>query len=327
MENPGMRSEKPTALPLLGISSCLLGNNVRYDGMLRRDDWILGTLSLHTRLVPLCPEVAIGMGVPRPPIRLLQHGDGLRAVGVSDSSLDVTAALRGYGEQMAEEHSDFCGYIFKARSPSCGLGSATIVQDDSGTPAGLGTGLFAAEWQRRQPEIPIVEEDGLANPPMRDAFLEQVFVLHRWCRAMAHGITAGRLLGFHAAHARLLRTRGVPGEARLARLARAASHKANEINSMGEAYLLALMSALRHPVSAAGHSRVLARAFTEIPRQPSRRARQEVSAALAAYRAGRLPRLVPLTLVRHYRRLASLPDTDDVYLNPGPQELALRFGI
>jgi uncharacterized protein YbbK (DUF523 family)/uncharacterized protein YbgA (DUF1722 family) len=317
------RSAISTDRPALGISSCLLGENVRYDGQLRRDEWIVGTLARHVNLIPLCPEMAIGMGMPRPPIRLMARSDGVHAEGEAAPELDVTVALREYGARMTEEVITISGYIFKARSPSCGLRNVNLFRLGNETPRLEGTGLYAAEWQARRPELPMEEEGGLGNPERRDSFIERTFALQRWQRAMARGITTRRLVDFHATHRWHLLNRGTPVLRALERLA--AQAKVGDIDSASAAYLCAFMDALRPPATRTGHSRVFATLVKQLPRSLSKTDRTELSEALRRYRAGEVPRSVPVTLLVHHLRRAGNSDVaESPYLQPSPGEWALR---
>jgi len=157
----------------LGISSCLLGNEVRYDGGHKRDRFIVGTLGEYFEFVPVCPEMAIGLGVPRQPIRLRGQPDSIRVVGVDDDQLDVTGELRDYGRRMARELNDISGYVLKSKSPSCGMERVKLYAD-SGAPSSLGVGQYAAALMEAYPELPLEEEGRLCDPVLRENFIERV---------------------------------------------------------------------------------------------------------------------------------------------------------
>ncbi len=163
----------------VGVSSCLLGNRVRYDGSHKRDPLIVETLGELFDFVPICPEVAIGMGVPRPPIRLQGEPVQLRAVGVDNPELDVTMALRGYAKQITPELQHISGYVLKSRSPSCGIGDVQVY-DDSGEPSSLGVGIFARALTSCWPLLPVTDECCLAQPEARTDFVERVFSYRHW---------------------------------------------------------------------------------------------------------------------------------------------------
>jgi uncharacterized protein YbbK (DUF523 family) len=172
MPRPTPRKTKQSR-PHIGVSSCLLGERVRYDGGHKRNPWIVRMLARHFELVPICPEVAIGLGVPRPPIRLVQRGDGVRALGVHGNGPDVTAKLNRCGNSIARQHADLCGYIFKTRSPSCGMAGVPL-HDTTGHVVGNATGIYAAAFMRGQPLLPVEDEEGLADPARRRDFVARV---------------------------------------------------------------------------------------------------------------------------------------------------------
>ncbi len=165
--------------PILSVSACLLGESVRYDGRHKRDDWVCEVLARHFHLQPLCPEVGAGLGVPRPPVRLVRRGGELRAVGVEDGDADVTEALTAFTrDYLRGQRVD--GMVLKARSPSCALDSAPV--DEGGE---TGPGLFTARVVARWPWLPVIEEDGLADPWRRLHFVERAWI--------GFGLRSGRL--------------------------------------------------------------------------------------------------------------------------------------
>lgn len=164
--------EKPRVL----VSACLLGEPVRYDGGHKRHAWLVEELLPRIEPVAVCPEVGIGLGVPRPPIQLVQTDAGIRALGVEDPTLDVTDRLEGYASRQA--HPWLCGAVFKARSPSCGI-ETTPLFDPNGREIGFTSGLFAAGLQAALPGLPVIDEAGLEDPDRRTAWLEAVFARQR----------------------------------------------------------------------------------------------------------------------------------------------------
>lgn len=164
----------------VAISSCLLGQPVRYDGAHKHNSYITETLGQFFEFVPFCPEVAIGLGVPRPPIRLVAVGrHGLRARGIKDASLDVTDQLAAYAETVAAKLANVSGYILKKDSPSCGM-EGVKVYSARGKPSGSASGLYAAALMAQLPELPCEEEDRLMDPCLCESFIERVLAYHRW---------------------------------------------------------------------------------------------------------------------------------------------------
>jgi uncharacterized protein YbbK (DUF523 family) len=171
----------------LGVSSCLLGNRVRYDGSHKCDPLIVEALGELFDFVPVCPEVATGMGVLRPPIRLQGEPTQPRAVSVDNPELDVTMALRDYAKQIAPELQDISGYIFKSRSPSCGIGDVQVY-DNSGEPSSLGVGIFAQALMSYWPLLPVTDEGYLAQSETRADFVERVSSYRHWQDHNQYGI-------------------------------------------------------------------------------------------------------------------------------------------
>lgn len=161
----------------IAISACLLGQNVRYDGTNKLNALIVETLGPHVELVPFCPEVAIGLGIPRPPIHLVDLAGEVRAQGVADSSLDPTEPLRDYGQQIAHQPAGISGFIFKARSPSCGVNNVKIFQNGK-LIAETGTGLFAAEILKACPTLPIAQESDLETAEQCEVFYQRILRYH-----------------------------------------------------------------------------------------------------------------------------------------------------
>lgn len=173
-----MNPRDPAATIRIGISSCLLGEAVRYDGGHKRDAAIIEILGRHFEFVPVCPEVGIGLGVPRAPIRLVGDPQAARAVGVDDPTLDVTDRLTAYGARMAHELDGISGYIFKSRSPSCGVADVEIHQP--GLSRATGSGLYARAFMNRQPALPVAEESRLGDAAERENFIGRVLAYRRW---------------------------------------------------------------------------------------------------------------------------------------------------
>jgi uncharacterized protein YbbK (DUF523 family) len=196
----------PAIAPLrLGISACLLGQAVRWDGGHRRDPFLADTLGRFVEWVPVCPEVELGLGVPREPIRLEGDPAAPRLVAVT-SRRDLTRAMTRLARARAEQLArlNLVGYVFKKDSPSCGV-ERVRVHGDGGRPLRRGTGLFARALMERLPLLPVEEEGRLRNAACRATFVARVLAYARWKAALAAGMTRRRLTAFHAAHEPLLR--------------------------------------------------------------------------------------------------------------------------
>ncbi len=308
--------------PRIGISSCLLGQQVRYDGGHKFDRYINGTLGEYFEFVPVCPEVAIGLGVPRPPIHLVQTRKGLRALGVRDPDLDVTDRLHAYADSMAGRLADLRGYVFKRGSPSCGM-ERVRVRNENRMPAQTGAGLFAAMFMRRHPLLPCEEEGRLNDPVLRENFITRVYVYDRWLKLLATKPTAADLIAFHSDHKFLLLAHNQTAYRRMGKLV-ATVGKGNA-GRLAPAYGEELMQALGRKATRKSHSNVLEHMLGYISQALSAGDRAEMKDVIGRYRRGLLPLVVPITLFRHHLRHHPNPYLErQVYLQPHPGELMLR---
>ena len=305
----------------IGISSCLLGERVRWDGDHKQDSYIRRSLGELFEFVPVCPEVGIGLGVPRPPIRLVGDPEAPRLVGVEDADLDVTGAMQRFGRRQARHLGDLDGYIFKSKSPSCGMKGVKLHTDQGMKRQGVG--LYAREFMAANPLIPCEEDDRLGDPALRDNWLERVFTWHRWRQLRRRWLTARRLADFHARHRLAIMTHGQASCRALDDLiARIGTHPLPEL---ADRYIVLLMETLKRRATPRRHSNVLHRLMGHLKHALSPEDRQELLELIDAYRLGKVPRTVPLTLLKHHFRKHPHPDvTDQTYLNPGPAELRLR---
>lgn len=228
----------------LGISSCLLGQSVRYDGGHKYDAYINGTLGDYFDFIPVCPEVAIGLPVPRPPIRLMQQGGVIRVVGVEDASVDVTEKLHAYGKEIAVQLEPISGYIFKARSPSCGL-RGVRVYDEKGRISGSASGAFAYSLGKKLPLLPMEEEGRLGDARLRDNFLLRVVVYQRWQQMLADGLMIATLQSFHADHQSLVMAHNKAAYKRMGKML--ADIDGDNVKVVSCLYMEELMTALKRP--------------------------------------------------------------------------------
>lgn len=306
----------------LGVSSCLLGRKVRYDGTDKRDRYIVGALGRHFEFVPVCPEVAIGLGVPRPPIRLVGGIRSPRAVGVENPALDVTNKLTAYGRQQARALDDISGYILKSRSPSCGVVSTKVFS--RGGRVKRGRGIYAAAFMAARPLLPVEEEDRLSDIRLRDNFLERVFAWRRWQVLEAQGVTPIRLSAFHAVHELSLRAHDEAHYRSLGRLVAGADTR--NIRRIARDYAQVFMAALTRPATRARHTGVLTYVANRLKDRLGSRERVALRAAIRRYRNGRQPLAAPVRLLqRHLRRHPDPWLARQVYLQPGTHEFALRY--
>lgn len=308
----------------IGVSSCLLGEKVRYDGNDKRDSYLLGTLALHFEFVPVCPEVGIGMGVPRPPIRLVGDPAAPRARGVRDPSLDVTQRLRDFGVQQAAALGDLSGYIFKSTSPSCGMSKVKVYQDDGRMPE-RGMGLYAREIMMAHPLMPVEEEGRLLDPELRDNFIERVFAFRRWQIFSGEQPNAAGLVQFHTVHKFNVMAHGSRHYRALGRLVAEAG--ARPLPELAREYICLFMEALRQRATRKRHADVLQHLMGYLKKQLDAEDKRELLEIVDAYRLGRVPLIAPLILLRHhFRRHPNDYVAQQLYLYPSAEEMLLRSG-
>ena len=315
-----MSSSTSPASIRIGISSCLLGNAVRYDGRHRCDHYITRTLGRYFDFVPVCPEVAIGLGVPRPPIRLTGDVMQPHAVGVEDDSLDVTRPLAAYAGRMARELDDISGYIFKARSPSCGVGSVPVHGNRSRTQA---SGVFAAGILAAMPLLPVEQEDRLGDPVRRENFLGRVLVYHRWQGLVAQGVSAARVVEFHTAHKLVVMAHGAEHYRRIGRLVAQAGRQ--PVRAFAREYIGQLMEALAHHATPKRHANVLMHLMGYLKKQLTPADKAELLALIDACRLGQMPLITAHAVLRHhFRRHPDDYVARQYYLYPPAGEPELR---
>jgi uncharacterized protein YbgA (DUF1722 family)/uncharacterized protein YbbK (DUF523 family) len=309
----------------VGVSACLLGAAVRFDGGHKRNRFIDDQLRQYFEFVPVCPEVAIGMGTPREPIRLVGLPVSPRAVGTRNSDLDVTERLRAYGQKVARDSDDLCGFVFKKDSPSCGM-ERVRVYNDKGMPQANGTGLFAAEIMRARPLLPVEEEGRLNDPVLRENFINRVFVYARWRALLAAGLSKARLVSFHARHKLLILAHSTEGYRELGRLV--AKLNADPLEDIAARYIQRLMTIISRHATRKRHANVLQHLLGYLRQHAERGDRADLLEAIDGYRRGEYPLVVPVRLLRHHFRRHPHPYvSQQVYLEPYPAELMLRNAV
>jgi len=302
----------------IGISSCLLGQEVRFDGGHKHDSYITGTLGQYFEFHPFCPEVAIGLGVPRPTLHLENIDGKVRCVGVKDPERDVTERLRDYADQLKDRYAGLCGYILKKGSPSCGMERVKVYTGALPRPEGVG--IFAEAMMRLNPLLPVEEEGRLGDPGLRENFIQRVYVYYRWKRLLAEGISAQSLTRFHARHKLIIMSHGDYRELgqMLADLSR------ENLAEVAERYIALLMKMLKHVPSRSQHVNVLQHIQGYLKKELSADDKAEMVEVIERYRRGEIPLIVPLTLLKHHFRKAPDPYIEEsYYMSPYPQELRL----
>jgi uncharacterized protein YbgA (DUF1722 family)/uncharacterized protein YbbK (DUF523 family) len=308
----------------IGISACLLGQNVRYDGGHKRHRFITGTLSKYFEFVPVCPEMEIGLGVPRDPIRLVGKPGAIRVVGTVDPRMDVTKQLRSFGTQTARRLNDISGYIFKGKSPSCGTQRVKLYPEDGNTaPSNAGIGQYAQAVMAYQPNLPVEEGECLNDPALKDNFIERVFTYKRWQDLRQREVTVARLVDFHTRHKLAILAHDQAAYAQLGKLLAEAGNR--ELEEVADEYIYQLMKTLKRPATRNNHINVLQYILDDFKVDLDRDDKAEMVEVNDQYCLGQVPLIVPVTLIKHHLRKHPNPEIDgQVYLNPHPAELMLR---
>lgn len=302
----------------VGISACLLGEPVRYDGGHKLDRFLRDTLGRYVDYVPVCPEVECGFGVPRESMRLIAGPDGPRLM-TSRSGVDHTDRMRAWAQERVESLIDLIGFIFKSESPSSGM-ERVKVYGPKGVPVRNGVGLFAAAFMRRFPLIPVEDDGRLNDPALRENFIERLFTLKRW-REIAH--TPGAVVEFHTTHKLLILAHSPRYYQVLGRLV--AQSGAMDANALHDQYQDLLMEALKLKATPAKHANVLQHMLGYFKQHLTPTEKQELLEIIDLHRQGILPLIVPVTLLRHYVRKYDQPYLkNQAYLYPHPIELQLR---
>lgn len=307
----------------VGISACLLGQEVRWDGGHKRDRFLTDTLAPFVEWVPVCPEVELGLGIPREPIRLEGDADAPRLVAAR-SRADHTEAMARLAAARVEElaRQALAGYVLKKDSPSCGM-ERVRVHGRGGVPVRRGIGVFARTLMDRLPLLPVEEEGRLNDPSLRENFIERLFAYARWQALVAGRATRGALVRFHTVHKLQLMAHDPAAYRRLG--VAVARMAARPLRDTVAAYGDGLMRALRRPATPARHANVLEHMLGYVSDRIPGGDRAELVDAIRDVRRGVAPLVVALTLVRHHvRRLDVRYLAEQTYLEPHPRELMLR---
>jgi uncharacterized protein YbgA (DUF1722 family)/uncharacterized protein YbbK (DUF523 family) len=307
----------------LGISACLLGENVRYDGGHKLDHYLRDTLGQFVEWVPICPEVGCGLPVPREAMRLVGDPRAPRLV-TRFTGIDHTERMLAWATKKLAglEKQDLCGFVFKARSPSSGM-ERVKVYSGSGSSFRMGSGLFAGAFMQRFPMLPVEDEGRLQDPVLRENFIERVFVYRRWQELLDSGGQISDLVSFHAGHKYLIMSHSPRHLREMGRLVSQARRYSRP--ELFARYFLLLMDGLRLAATGKKHTNVLQHMAGYFKKRLSTGEKQELQDVISQYHRGLVPLIVPVTLIGHYVRKYDEPYLKtQVYLQPHPAELMLR---
>jgi len=307
----------------IGISSCLLGYKVRYDGGHKKDRFLTDTLGQYFEYVPVCPEVEYGLGIPREALRLVGNPESPRLVTTKTHRDHTDRMLRWARKRVIELGKEgLCGFIFKSNSPSSGM-ERVKVYSDNGMPEKKGSGLFARVFMDHFPLIPVEEEGRLHDAKLRENFIERIFTLKKWRELQAKSRSLGMLVDFHTRNKLLILSHSPKHCGAMGKLV--AGGRKYSIKELHKAYETLLMEALKLKTTVKKNVNVLQHMMGYFKKHLSADEKQELLEIIRSYHDEDIPLIVPVTVLNHYVRKYEQPYLDkQTYLNPHPLALHLR---
>jgi len=306
----------------IGISACLIGEKVRFDASNKPSNFCIHELGQHVTYKAYCPEVAIGLPIPRPTIRQIKKDDVI-SVSRPDGSGDVTEALQAYGKKIAGVIGNLSGYVFCAKSPSCGMERVKIYSPEGNALVSDGIGAFTKEIMAANPLLPCEENGRLNDPLIRENFVARIYAYKHWQNLEASGLTKHKLTTFHSQYKYTVMSHDLVAYKRLGQLLARADLPLEE---MAKQYISELMAALSIKATRKKHANTLAHIQGYFSKHLKSNERQELCKQIDSYREGLIPLIAPLTLINHY--LLQYPKdylAKQAYLSPYPDELRLRY--
>ncbi|OBQ52421.1 YbgA family protein [Halodesulfovibrio spirochaetisodalis] len=315
----------------IGISSCLLGNKVRFDGGHKKDNWLVNILGEYVEYVPVCPEVEIGLPIPRETLRLVGDPDNPRLV-TTKTYQDMTPRMKEYSAKRVNEleKENLCGFVFKRASPSSGMERVKVYKDvdpstvkDTGAPSQKGIGIFARAFMEHFPLLPVEEEGRLGDAGLRENFIERIFAMQRWRELLDQPFSLHNLLEFHTRHKLLIMSHSVVHYRSMGKLI--AHGKEIDPKELIQQYQTEFLTALKMKATVKKHTNVLQHIAGYFKKVLSADEKQEFQEVIKQYHSQLVPLIVPLTLCNHYvRKYDEKYLRSQWYLNPHPIELKLR---
>lgn len=310
----------------VGVSECLLGAEVRFDGGHKRNRYITDVLSHYMNFQAVCPEVAIGLGIPRKPIRLIVTDGQTRVRGVANPDLDVTDALIEQAELAVQQLPEICGYVFMQNSPSCGVFGMKRYGENGYSIDSKGRGAYAMRLMELMPLLPVEEAGRLNDAGLRDNFITRVFAFYDWKMSVAAAPSAKKLIEFYSRYKYQVMAHHVPSYFLIGKYL--ANLATRDIETSCREFLQLFMTALSHHATRKGNTNAMMHLRGYLKAHIDSRDKQELSQLIESYNAGLVPIVVPLTLLKHH-----LLKLDNPYLksqtfwSPHPENLGLRNHI
>jgi len=318
-----MTGQADVARPVLGIGACLAGRAVRYNGQTKAANEHVRDIGEHFELRPFCPEMGIGMGVPRAPIHLVGAPGAVRATDVASHRHDYTDQLAGYARKVLDLAPELCGYILVKGSPSCGYERVKRFADNGNILAHDAQGVFATALAQADPLLPLEDDGRLHDPGLRESFVTRAYAYHDWKQLCAGGLSAGKLVAFYSRYKYLVMAHDPPSYQVLGPMVAGAGKQ--PLGDLARDFISALMSALGRRATRRSHTNVLYHLSGYLKRSIADPERQRLRDLIEQYRLGQVPLIVPVTLLRHH--FANNPNAyidSQVFMAPYPDTLKLR---
>ncbi len=311
-----------TAKPRLGIGSCLAGNEVRYNGQAKAANKHVRMLCDAFEVQAFCPEMGVGMGVPREPIHVVGDEDNLRILDVATHQRDYTTDIAGYANTVLDRAPDICGYILVKGSPSCGFERVKRFNEKGNIVAHDARGIFASALAELDPLLPLEDDGRLNDPALRESFVTRAFAYHEWKQLRQSGLTRGKLIDFYSRHKYLVMAHHVPSYKQLGPML---ADMGPDLEATADEFITIFMGALTRRATRRSHANVLQHLSGYLKKTVSSEERQRLRELIDSYRTGQVPLVVPITMLKHH--FANNPDAyidQQVFLTPYPDELQLR---
>lgn len=309
--------------PLVGISACLIGQPVRYSGDSKRKNHHIEALKSHLNLNSFCPEMAIGMGVPRETIRLVGELSETRLLDSKTQTKDFTEPMQAYAIEVFEKTPQLAGYILVKGSPSCGYERVKRYNSKGNPLASDAMGLFAEGLRKQDPLLPMEEDGRLNDNALRENFIGRVFAYHDWQQFKETAISHKGLIDFWARYKYQVMTHHIGNYKAIGQLL--ANAKLRSVPDMAQEFIRLLMQSLETMATRKSHSNVLEHIRGYLKKSLNSADKQELGGLIKQYREGDVPIVVPLTLLRHhFKRHANAYIEKQVFFLPYPEQLGLR---
>jgi len=311
----------------LGISACLLGEQVRFDGGHKRLAFAVNELAPFVRFESICPEMAIGLPTPRPALRLVKQSDEeIHLCFSKEGGEELTQQMRDWSAERVKALHHLCGYILCAKSPSCGMERVRVYEPDTNNNRKAGMGLFAERLTAEMPWLPVEEDGRLHDPALRENFVGRICALHEFNQMWKRGLTRTQLIAFHSRYKLLMLAHSQEKYRELGPFV-ASMSKWDSLEAFAFEYRNRMMALLSQPATRRNHTNVLMHAQGYFRRQLSSPQRQELAELIDRYRCGVQPLLAPITMLKHYMSQYPHPWlTQQRYFDPYPEALRLRYG-